>query len=605
MCGIAGQFSFERKVNIDEIKNMTECLFHRGPDDKGYFVKDNIGLGFRRLSTIDLLGGNQPIFNEDHTLCIIFNGEIYNYRYLKKRLVDHKFKTETDTEVALHLFEEYGVESFGLLNGMFSLVIYDIEKNTIYCARDRFGQKPFNYFYVPQKQFIFASEISALLVHDEVRVELNESNLSFYFFYNFIPAPYSIFKNIFKLPPQSYMIVNSNGIKIEQYKVSEQNLEFSNLVFDEIIEKTDFLLEKAIERHLIADVDVGLFLSGGLDSTTVLKYAIKVNPEIKCFSAVFGNYINESDYFNQTVKKYGGDSYVIDVVPEYFEIEDIISCYSEPLGDSAIIPTYLISRFASKHVKVVLTGEGGDEVFGGYDRYRELSRTHFNWYSILKPLLNGRLPKRKDIKQEYIYLKSRFLAPKNLKERYLDLMAFNKIEHMKLNYNLDIAELNKYIEDIGINCVEDIIFHEQKHRLPDNLFQKVDIASMANSLEARCPFLDHELVNFLNSLPLNRKVTSQNNKIILKHILSKDFSSSFINRPKRGFGAPVWKWMKDEKYRKPILSLFNNNKDALIRIIKPGYLKKLVRNLKSNNITYEHWKVLVLLVWLKGKGISL
>ncbi len=588
MCGIAGQFSFGNKADGDSIKKMTSALVHRGPDDKGFFIKDNVALGFRRLSIIDLETGNQPIFNENNELCIIFNGEIYNYSELKDKLTLHQFKTKTDTEVILHLFETYGVDAFGMLNGMFALAIYDFQENILYCARDRFGQKPFEYYYIPGKDFIFASEMKALRNHREVDMELNASALAFYFFYNYIPAPHAVYKNVYKLPPQSYIVVDSSGIKVRKYSVHDTESGIEKLKFHEILDNTSYLLEKAVKRHLIADVEVGIFLSGGLDSTTVLKYASKLKPDIRTFSATFGSYISEYEYISRASEKYGVKPNIIDINPDFRAIERIISCYSEPFGDSACVPTYMISDFASKSLKVVLTGEGGDELFGGYARYADLMKQYLKFLSFLKNLAKGR--PAKEI---------------SLKSKYQDMMAFSSIEELRLNYDLDLSGLLEHFDELVLNSIEDIIFHEQHQRLPDNLFKKVDIASMANGLEARCPFLDHELVNFVNALSLADKVTSKKSKIIIKEILSGDMSDDFLERPKMGFGAPVRYWMGEDVFKTKLLEIINQESSNLLKLVKPLYIESLKKHLLLGKPDYNHWKIFVLLVWLRENGIQL
>ena len=588
MCGIAGQFSFGNKADGDSVRKMTSALAHRGPDDNGFFIKDNVALGFRRLSIIDLKTGNQPIFNENKQLCIIFNGEIYNYSELKQKLTSHQFRTKTDTEVILHLFETYGVDAFGMLNGMFSLAIYDIQNNILYCARDRFGQKPFNYYYVPGESFIFSSEIRSLRRHKEIVAGFNERALPYYFFYNYIPAPHSIFKNIYKLPPQSCIVVDSSGIKVEKYSIPVTGSGVEKLEFQEIVDKTSYLLEEAVKRHLIADVEVGIFLSGGLDSTTILKYASKLKPDIRTFSATFGSYISEYEYIGRASEKYGVKPNIIDIHPNFSKIEEIISCYSEPFGDSACVPTYMISDFASQSLKVVLTGEGGDELFGGYARYADLMKKYQRFLSFLKDLVKGR-----PVKQA------------SLKSKYLDMMAFSSIEELRLNYDLDLSGLLEYFDELVLNSIEDIMFHEQTQRLPDNLFKKIDVASMANSLEARCPFLDHELANFVNALSLADKVTRRQTKIIIKKILSSDMPEDFLERPKMGFGAPVSHWMDESAFKTRILETFDRENSNFMKLVKPHYAKSLRDSLVSEKPNYNHWKMFVLLVWLRENGIQL
>ncbi len=591
MCGIVGEYSRCGKVDTRSLRRMTQCLVHRGPDDEGYHVKDNVGLGFRRLSIIDLAGGGQPIFNEDRQLCIIFNGEIYNYRELKQKMHGHKFRTRTDTEVILHLFEEHGVAAFGMLNGMYALAIHDIPRNILYCARDRYGQKPFHYYNNPKTGFVFASEIRALRLHTDVSISLEESALPFYWYYNYIPAPRSVFRGIFKLPPQSYMVVDTEGIRINKYDLPGNGTYSTGMGLPESVEHSEHLVRRAVERHLIADVEVGIFLSGGLDSTLLLKYAAECNPAIKVFSATFGDHISEYPYMRQACERYGVHPSVIDIDPENIDFEHIIASYSEPFGDSANVPTYLISRFAARSVKSVITGEGGDEIFGGYNQYRDLlADDDLSEDCGANPGTAGRSHLGE------------------LKTRYLRKRAYCTMDHLRANYNADLSGLVAHIAELEFRSLEDVIIHEQRQRLPDNHFTKVDTASMAHSLEARCPFLDHELVNFADTLPVEFKVTRRDRKMIPKHILRKDLPSEFIGRRKWGFGAPVTQWMMEEPLRTFISEAFSQENGNLSRLVSSEHKARLTRPLQSGPaapLGYEHWKMFVLLVWLRENGIRL
>ena len=575
MCGIVGEFAIRGSADADSLRRMTQALTHRGPDDEGYYIRNNVGLGFRRLSIIDIAGGNQPIFNEDESLCIICNGEIYNYRELRRELTTHRFRTQSDAEVALHLFEEHGPDAFGMLNGMFALAILDAPNNTLYCARDRFGQKPLHYYHNPTSGVVFASEIRALRLHRRVHTSLDETALPFYWFYNYIPAPRSAFRGINKLPPQSYMIVDSSGVQVRHYDVPDYFTCATDMEFTEVTQHCEQLLRAAVHRHLIADVDVGMFLSGGVDSTVILKYAVEAQPGIQAFCATFGDHISEYPYVQQACAAYGVRPRVMDLHPDPIAIERAIGAYSEPFGDSACVPTYLLSAFAARSVKSVLTGEGGDEVFGGYDQYRELATAG---------------------------------QAATLQSRYLRSRAYAGLDHMQRQYQADCAALREHVENLELRSLEGVMQHELAQRLPDNHFTKVDTASMQHGLEARCPFLDHALVDFVSALPLCHKVTADHRKLVLRSILGREFPPEFIDRPKWGFGAPVQQWMAEEPLRGALAGVFNQETANLCRLLTPNYRARLMRPLSTcagEPLTYEHWKVFTLLVWLRNNGIAM
>lgn len=585
MCGICGEYALRGTACRESMEGMIGKLVHRGPDDEGKFYSDDVSLGFRRLSIIDLIGGSQPIYNEDKTFIIIFNGEIYNFKELKRTLGEHHFRTKTDTEVIIHLFEEYGTDSFCMLNGMFALAIYDLKKKILYCARDRFGQKPFNYYFDGHK-FKFASEIDSILMHKYVNPSINLEVLGYYFYYNYIPAPQTIYKNIKKLPPQSYIVIDGKSVCVKNYRIGTNRIVHGKMTEEEIIEETSFLLKAAVKRHLIADVDVGVFLSGGLDSTLILEYAQQCNPSVKTFSITFSPYISEEKYISEAASAFGVEKKIKNIEPNIDLMIKAISAYSEPLGDSAIVPVFANAAIASKSLKVVLNGEGGDEVFRGYDRYADL-----------------------------------YKKQKRTKEEYLRHISFISVENLKRNYRIMTKELEKHLEELKIDNLNDIVMHEQKQRLPDNLFHKVDIGTMAHGLEARCPMLDHPLVDFLNNLGVKEKMAGGQLKSIVKCILKIHFEDEFINRKKQGFGAPVNGWMQIKDLRKDMFEVFEEEKWNLNQLVTKRYARflmmslgiqgritrKIYQRFTGRNLTptYDTWKIFTMLVWLRSRGISL
>ncbi|NKQ39110.1 MAG: asparagine synthase (glutamine-hydrolyzing) [Methanosarcinales archaeon] len=544
MCGIAGIYGASEKQLV---KRMCDKITHRGPDEAGYYVDNNISMGMRRLSIIDLGTGSQPIFNGDGSIVVVFNGEIYNFKELRKELEQkgYHFSTHSDTEVIVHSYEEYGYDCLKKFNGMFAIALWDTNKNELFLARDRMGIKPL-YYTIIDKIVVFASEIKSILEYNDIKRELDEQALANYFNLRYVPAPLTIFKGIQKLEPSNYMVVNKNGIKKKKY----WTLEYKPIHKNETYFKENVLnlLKESVERRLIADVPVGVFLSGGVDSSTITAIASDFSSEpIKTFSVGFyGAKYDETSYARNVAEHFETDH-----TEEWVDIDNVnllpklIYHMDEPLADPAILPTYLISKVARKRVKVILSGEGGDEAFAGYKRYS----SELKIYNTLKyfPNLLKKLAFRLGdgigecaLKKYLLYLGSRTTQENSYfyRLKLRDSGHLNaKILRIENNWN-DTRSLFHSNKDY-LNCM---LKFDIDYWLPDDLLMKVDKMTMANSLEARVPFLDHNLLQLAYNAPSTIKLNKHLLKMSVCDILPKDV----MQRKKHGFDVPIKEWFKSD-----------------------------------------------------------
>ena len=519
MCGLAG---YVGQGNEDILKKMTRSLKYRGPNDEGFFIQEGIGLGHQRLSIIDLSEqGRQPMSNEDKTIQIVFNGEIYNFNELRKDLINrgHKFKSQTDSEVIIHQYEENGVDCFKKFNGMFALAIWDNQRKKLILARDRYGQKPF-YWTLVNNTLIFGSELKAVLSHPLVKKELNLESVYQYFSFDYVPQPQTIFKNIHKLANGSVLIFKNNQVELgNYYQISVDQKEIS---FLSAKEKMEELLSDSVEKRLVADVPVGIFLSGGIDSSVIAYFAKNKKHDIKTFSIGFNeSSFDESSYAQQVANFLKTEHYhqkfsskdLLNVIPE------IINKLDEPFGDPSILPTYLLSKFTSEKVRVALGGDGGDELLMGYSNHRVQKIISLLGLTNLKSKINfveglEKLIPVSDKNLTFSYKMKRYAQSISFPALYRDFLNigsyFNKIEKL-FNFNIEQGNLFNFAEIFlknyqNKNYLEKINLLFLKYYLEDDILFKVDRASMYNSLEVRAPFLDYRLADFVNSLPLEYKL---------------------------------------------------------------------------------------------------
>ncbi|MBU1045153.1 MAG: asparagine synthase (glutamine-hydrolyzing) [Candidatus Omnitrophica bacterium] len=567
MCGICGVLNYKgQKIDENLIKAMSDKLEHRGPDSFGKYIDQKIGLGHRRLSIIDLKSGQQPISNEDKTIWLIVNGEIYNYRELRDLLEKqgHVFSTNSDSEVIVHLYEQYQEQALDYLRGMFAFALWDKKKNKLFIARDRMGQKPLVYWH-DDKQFVFASELRSLLICPWIKREIDPEALNLYLSFLYVPAPKTMFKNIKKLLPAHYLVVENGKLEIKKYWSLQPRVDRRKSLKDYkqgIIEQ----LDQAVKLRLASDVPLGVFLSGGIDSSAIVSRMSKYSSNIKTFSVGFENKLyNELGYARIIAKKFSTEHHELIIKPKAIEImPKLISHYGEPYADYSCIPTYYIAKFAANHIKVALCGDGGDESFNGYYRYTatKVAQAFDCLPRFLCKLISrtaiGLLPDGNDIRSKSWQIK-RFFSGLEYPpvQRYLNWIAcFNQQQKKyllnsdffsELNINTDLEYLQNAYLQIQSNDFSDATRQvDIDTYLPNDLLVKMDIASMANSLEARAPFLDHKFMEYASQIPHDLKLHNLQNKFILKKALADSLPKDIINRKKQGFAIPIGQWFRHE-----------------------------------------------------------
>ncbi|MBD3355136.1 asparagine synthase (glutamine-hydrolyzing) [Candidatus Woesearchaeota archaeon] len=607
MCGIVGFNA--RKDSKKIVQSMLRTLKSRGPNQKGTYSDKKITLGHTRLSIIDLKSGKQPIHNEDNTIWIVYNGECYNFNELKKELSDkgHKFYTATDTEVLLHLYEEYGEDFLKKVDGMFSLCIYDKKKKSILLARDRFGKKPLYYSNIGGS-FVFASELKTLLIHPDIKKQLNKGALKELFFYGFIPSPKTIFKNIEKLEAGCYLKLK--GSKIDKKRYWNPELGYKNIKnFKKNVDDTESLLKKAVEKRLISDVPLGVFLSGGIDSSLVVSYMKDLlgAKRVKAFSIGFSEEKFDESKYAEKVAKHLGVNHEVKIFSEKDSLEAVKKAYSylsEPMSDPSIIPTYLLSKFTKNKVTVALSGDGGDELFLGYPKYlasrfldkgifkSRLSKCFIN-FAVKSLFAKNNSKKLKDFAKGLKFPSSIrnqvWISPFSPEELGIlfdsKCSVFNPIQYHHSRFK-------------GGNAVDESSYLDIKLTLQDLYLLKVDRASMANSLEVRSPFLDKDLAEFVFTIPYNQKLKRNKLKAILKKIAEKRIPKEVIYRKKMGFGIPVSKWIKG-KLKKDIIMQLSPAKLRKQKIFNSKQVSRIIMdhlNGKEDN-SMKIWALYTFQLW--------
>jgi asparagine synthase (glutamine-hydrolysing) len=558
MCGIVGLINGNGMlVNPDVIMRMTNAIIHRGPTDGGTIVHGSIALGNRRLAIIDLEGGMQPLCNEDGKIWITYNGEIYNFLKIKQELVEkgHQFKTISDTEMVVHAYEEWGVKCVEQFRGMFAFAILDHRKNQIFLARDQLGIKPLYYLENPGI-FAFSSEIEAFHTIPDLRLTIDLEAIDQYFWIQYIPAPKSIFREIKKLPPANRMIVNLDdlSLKAEEY----WNLEFEpdiHICEQEWIEAIDFEIRESVRAHLISDVPFGAFLSGGIDSSAVVAYMSQIlNKPVRTFSIGFEEKeFNELAYAKVVSDRWKTEHKVQIIRPDALGIlPALVKHYGEPFGDSSAIPTYYVSQLAQENVPMVLSGDGGDESFGGYNSYVEWMRRLDGrgtpiWKRILRPVASFFLPVRYPPMKASLENWLHFIQYLNKDQRNsLWRKEYKYVIQGKLEmFNREYEKAKTY------SRLSTVQYMDIKTYLPYDILTKVDIASMMHGLEVRTPLVDIRVMEFAAKIPPYHLIKPNINNIwsgkqIVKKALEKYYPIEFLNRPKMGFSIPAVKWFSSE-----------------------------------------------------------
>jgi asparagine synthase (glutamine-hydrolysing) len=514
----------------------------------------------RRLSIIDLAGGHQPISNEDNTVTIVFNGEIYNYRELQAELQTrgHQFRTNSDTETIVHAYEEFGASCVDHLRGMFAFAIWDDRAKALFIARDRVGKKPLYYSVTRGGTLVFGSELKSLLEHPDVERTINPQAIDAYFSLGYVPDPISIFENVEKLPPGHHLTFTNGRLTVERYWDFTYNTNGNGHKAADYLEELRALLTEAVKLRLVADVPLGAFLSGGIDSSTVVGLmAQHMDQPVKTFSIGFNeDSYDELKYARLTAKKFGTDHHEFMVAPDICEVVDQLAWhFDEPFADSSAIPTYVVSKLAREHVKVVLTGDGGDELFAGYSRYvTERNRSKFDR---IPGLIKGRLmdPLSRHLPHGAWgrnYLQNVSLDPIS---RYLDTVSvftgLNKSSLYSADFSdqlRDSSHLSSYFHELSRNVktnapLDSLLYIDSKTYLPGDILTKVDRMSMAVSLEARVPLLDHKLIEFVTRIPASMKLAGVETKHLFKQAISDLVPAEIVNRPKQGFGVPIQQWI--------------------------------------------------------------
>ena len=561
MCGITGAYRLfsSQSVPGELVDRMCQQIVHRGPDDQGIFVSGSIGLGMRRLSIIDLATGSQPIFNEARTICTVFNGEIYNFQSLRSDLIHrgHKFATQGDTEVIVHLYEEYGIDFVEKLNGMFSIAVWDAPKKKLTIVRDRLGQKPL-YYAQTRDGLYFGSELKCLTSCDSVPRELDHEAVFHFFTLGYIPHPWSIYKEVRQLPPAGRLVADGNAqtVTIDRYWQLEGEIN-SQRPREDASEELLHLIEDSVKLRMISDVPLGAFLSGGLDSSIIVaQMAQHSSSPVKTFHIDFAESdYSEKKYARAVADRFGTEHHELVVNPSAVAIlDDLVEAFDEPFGDSSAVPTWYVSEMTRQHVTVALAGDGGDESFGGYERYlRILERTTLP--GPIRALLGagGKAVHR--------------LLPRNAPgRRYFRSLGLDHHKHFIVGpYEFETREVlsREFLESIPSFSTYDAIgrgLETATHRdplrpytsfdlhyyLPDDINVKVDRMSMAHSLELRAPFLDYRIAEFAYSLPANWKIDANITKLLLKNIFGKRLPKEVTAQRKWGFALPMEHWLRKE-----------------------------------------------------------
>lgn len=628
MCGICGSFSIGDRspVSMQLMQDMNRTMIHRGPDDEGYYIAGSVGLAMRRLSIIDLGGGHQPLSNEDSSIWIVFNGEIYNYQELRTDLEKrgHKFRTCSDTEAIVHLYEEYGKESVSYLNGMFAFAIWDSRDRQVFIARDRLGIKPLFYCFDTKGNFFFASEIKALLKTSVDRAP-NCQALYDYASLMYTPTPETAFSAIKKLEPAAILTCSENGLTKKTYwdiptpPAGEED--HSKTSFDEEIIN---LIETAVKRQMISDVPIGALLSAGLDSTTISAImARKLNAPLKTFTIGFQHKsYDESSEARFVAREIGSEHFERTANPFMVgSIEDLLGFFDEPFADYSAIPTYLVSKMAAERVRVVLTGDGGDEVFAGYPTHfafkvSRIFRMIPSW--VRKNIVNRvilSLPTSFE-RISFDYKAKRFVTGADLpfeRGHYWWKVIFNEQDKQKLftkdflnqGFQDTFRVFDRHFKRVK-NChpLNQLLYVDAKTFLLDDNLTKVDRMTMANSLEARVPFLDHKLVERVSMIPPRIKSKGFQTKSLLRNAVKLLLPPSIQKGKKRGFTPPLPFWIRDE-LRSFVSDIFLEDRLGRVGIINPQYCKTLLdehlKGTRDNN--RQIWTVLSLVLWLEKNSI--
>ena len=618
MCGICGMFEFEQQQEVSRsvIHRMTQTIVHRGPDDEGIYVAPGIGLGFRRLSIIDVAGGHQPLSNEDGRVWVMLNGEIYNYLELHDDLIKrgHRFSTRSDTETIVHLYEEYGEACFAMLRGMFAIALWDSRKRNLLLARDRVGKKPL-YYAADSKRIMFGSELKCLLAGDSLPRDVDIQALADYFSFGYVPAPKTIYRAAQKLLPGHYLVASASGVRVERYwDISFGHVEQRSE--EEWCEILRHQLCEATRMRLMSEVPLGAFLSGGVDSSSVVAMMAKImrRPVTTCSIGFEEQEYNESEYAREVAEQFHTDHHEQIVRPNALDVlNKLVWHYDEPFADSSAIPTYYVSQVARRYVTVALGGDGGDESFAGYRRY---------YFDHMENQMRGFIPS--PVRRAVFGPLGRLYPPLAWAPRFLRAKAtfqslarspldgyFNSISIFRPGEKPDLftSDFRKALggyDSIGVlqqyydradtpDLLSRIQYVDIKTYLTDDILAKVDRASMAVSLEVRAPLLDHKLMETIATIPSSLKLVGREGKYIFKKAMATVLKPEILDRKKQGFAVPLDRWFREDLRDLAHQALFSSDDGILDR----SFLKKIWdQHQKGQYDRSAHlWSVLMFRKW--------
>lgn len=621
MCGITGYASFNERnpINRETLEKMVNIIYHRGPDESGMAVHGSAAMGMRRLSIIDLSGGSQPIYNEDKSIWTVFNGEIYNFPTIKKELQDkgHSFRTNTDTEVIVHGYEEYGSDFLKHLNGMFAIAVHDTNRKKLLLARDHIGIKPLYYTFNNQR-IIFGSEIKSILMSKDVDVELDIDALGEFMSWEYVPGRATLIKNIKKLEPGHFLEIDLNNPVCEPkmyWDIPFFELNDNHSTMDEWLEKIDWQLKKSTQMQLISDVPLGAFLSGGVDSSLI----VSAMGDAKTFSIGFDDPTYNELKWAKRVADHLHVNHKDEIIkPNVLELfEHLMFFLDDPIGDFSIFPTYLVSKLARKHVTVALSGDGGDELFGGYETYLAQYKArifkkipNFIRKGVVESSINNLKPttKKKGLvnkakrfiegtayDDKLSHARWRIFVSEQLRNNLFSNDSLKEIVTPPAHHIFNLFDRAGERGDLNKSLYVDV-----KSYLVDNILTKVDRMSMAVSLEARVPYLDPDLVSLAFQVPEKFKVTSKDTKIILKKLASKYVPEECVYRPKEGFSIPIKNWLSSE-FRPLMEDLLDKDKIKNEGIFNFTTIDKLKQEHLNGTANHSHilWSMIVFQDWKK------
>ena len=621
MCGIYGYYSDQYKHNkLDVFKKIGKSLRHRGPDHEGEYVDGVIALGIQRLSVIDPEKGNQPIFSNNKLLVIVHNGEIYNYKSLRNKLESkgYNFKTNTDTEVIVNMYQDKGAECLKDLNGMFAFAIYNIENKELFIARDRFGIKPL-YYFKDKNKFIFSSELKGIQTCKDIELDLSFEAIDLYLSMEYVPAPFTIYKNIFKLEQGHYLHSQNGSFKKEKWYELSYQPKFNLSNENDYLEKLDYLIKESVQLRTISDVPLGAFLSGGIDSSIITSYLCSNNNNLNSFSIGFEDESFDESNYSRTVSQHLKTNHheeifsadrMAEMLPSIWDMMD------EPFADASLLPTYLLSSFTKQFVTVSISGDGGDEVFAGYPTYfaHKIAKWIPSWSVQSLQYVSTFLPVSFDnisfdfkVKQfckglSYTdYLRHQYwLGSFNHKQKetlYNPLFRDGVNRSNGLDQLLSTHMSNNDTE----NNWEKHLYQDMRFYLQDNMLVKVDRSSMAHSLEVRVPYLDHNIVEFMARVPSRLKYKGFESKYLLKKLARKYLPDEIVDRPKKGFGIPIAKW-----FCGPLKKEINEIITDPNSFINTYFNQNITSRLLDDHLTQKSdnrkllWTLFVLENWIKN-----